>query len=145
MVEGVVEQSISGEGPTLVMVPKDEAYLDFSAAYYIPEDVYEVIWEVDVFSSCSAAMSFDLAEEAGIESDISVTFDPSESTFETTQDFGDFGIVQLRYNTAEGLISQVASQSPNGSDQRTVQYGDLSEADWNILRTAVDQFLASSE
>jgi hypothetical protein len=143
--DGVVEQSIAGEGLTLVMVPKNDSYLDFSAAYYEPEDVYEVIWEADAFSSCGASISFDLAEEAGVATDISVTFDPANSTFETTQDFGDFGIIQQRYSTSGGLISKVESQDSNGSIPRTVRYGNLKEADWNILRTAVDRFLENSQ
>jgi hypothetical protein len=145
MEAGVVEQSISGKGATLVMVPKDEAYLDFTAAYYEPEDVFEVIWEVDMFSSCGTSISFDLAEEAGVETGISITFDPANSTFETTQDFGDFGLIRLRYSTSEGFISKIESQDSNKSDQIAIRYGNLNKADWHILRTAVDRFLADSE
>lgn len=136
MEEGVVEQLISGEGRTLVLVPKEDAYLDYSAAYYEPEDVYELIYETDAFSACAASISFDFAD------DISVTFDPTNSTFETTQDFGR-GIIQHRYSTFEGLISEVEYEDSSGSAQRTVRYGNLNESDLNILRTAVDRFLAS--
>lgn len=143
MTEGVVEQSTSPEGFTLVMVPKDAAYLDFSAAYFEPEDTYELIWEVDAFSSCGASVSFDLAEEAGVESDIAVTFNSSTGAFETTQDFGEFGVVHLSYNTTDGLISRVETLSSNEANPRTIRYGNLQETDWIVLRTAVDRFLES--
>lgn len=141
MAEGVVEKSISSDGFTLVMVPKDEAYLDFSAAYFEPEDTYELIWEADALSSCGASINFDLAEEAGFESDITVTYDSTSETFETTQDFGEFGISNLRYTISDGLISEVETLGTTDTNPRTIRYGNLQEADWNILRTAVDRFL----
>jgi hypothetical protein len=125
------------------MVPKEDAYLDYSAAYFEPEDTYELIWEADAFSSCGASISFDLAEEAGVESDISVTYDFTTSTFKTKQDFGEFGISHLNYTTSQGLISQVETLGSSASDPRTIRYGNLQESDWKILRTAVDRFLAS--
>ncbi len=123
------------------MVPKDEAYLDFSAAYFEPEDTYEIIWEADALSSCGASINFDLAEEAGVESDIAVTYDSTSETFETTQDFGEFGISNLRYTISDGLISEVETLGTTDTNPRTIRYGNLQEADWNILRTAVDRFL----
>jgi hypothetical protein len=70
LAEGSVEKSESAKGFTLVLVPKTQAYKDFSAAYFQPDDTYELIWEVDAFSACGASMSYDLAEEAGQESDL---------------------------------------------------------------------------
>ena len=141
MAEGVVEQSTSLDGFTLVMVPKDEAYLDFSAAYFEPDDIYELIWEVDALSSCGAAISFALAEEGGVESDLQVSFNPSDSTFETLQDLGEYGTNRLRYNITEGLLSQIEVLDSTAVDIRTISYGNLQETDWNILRTAVDRYL----
>lgn len=143
MTEGVVEQSTSPEGITLVMVPRDAAYLDFSAAYSQPEDTYELIWEVDAFSSCGASASFDLAEQAGVESDIAVSFNSYTGAFETTQDFSEFGLVRLSYNTTDGLISRVETLGSNEPDPRIIRYGNLKDTDWIILRTAVDRFLES--
>lgn len=141
MAEGVVEQSTSLDGFTLVMVPKDEAYLDFSAAYFEPDDIYELIWEVDALSSCGAAISFALAEEGGVESDLQVTFNPSDSTFETLQDLGEYGTNRLKYNITDGLLSQIEVLDSTEVDVRTISYGNLQETDWNILRTAVDRYL----
>ena len=141
MAEGVVEQSESADGFTLVMVPKAEAYLDFSAAYFEPTDTYELIWEADAFSACGAAMSFALAAEAGAESDLQVSFDPSDSTFETIQDLGEYGTSRLKYKITDGLLSQIEVLDSPAVDIRTISYSNLREADWNILRTAVDRYL----
>ena len=141
MTEGVVEQSTSLDGFTLVMVPKDDAYLDFSAAYFEPADNYELIWETDAFSACGASMSFSLAAEAGVESDLRVTFDPADSTFETFQDLGEFGTSRLKYQVTDGMLSQIEILDSTVVDIRTIRYGNLSLDDWTILRTAVDRYL----
>lgn len=142
MAEGVVEQSTSLDGFTLVMVPKDEAYLDFSAAYFEPDDNYELIWETDAFSACGASISFSLAAEAGVESDLKVSFNTADSTFETFQDLGEFGTSRLKYNITNGLLSQIEVLDSTAVDIRTIRYGNLSLDDWSILRTAVDRYLA---
>jgi hypothetical protein len=141
MAEGVVEKSISPEGFTLVLVPKEQAYLDYSAAYFQPEDTFALIWEADALSSCGASINFDLAEEVGVESDIAVTYYSTNETFETTQDLGEFGISHLRYTISDGLISEVETLGSSETNPRTISYGNLQESDWNILRTAVDRFL----
>ena len=141
MTEGVVEQSTALNGFTLVMVPKDQAYKDFSAAYFEPADNYELIWEADALSACSASISFSLALEAGVESEIKVTFDASDSTFETFEDLGEFGTSRLRYNVDNGLLSRIEVLDEASIDARMIRYGNLQDADWNILRTAVDRYL----
>jgi len=144
MAEGVVEQSISSDGFTLVMVPKDEGYKDYSAAYFEPADTYELIWEADAFSACGASITFSLAAEAGVESDIEVAFNATDSTFETTQDLGEFGISRLKYQTTDGLLSQIEILDSSVADVRSIRYGNLSDEHWQILRTAVDRFLAEN-
>lgn len=139
---GVVEQSVDPEGFTLVMVPKAQAYKDFSAAYFQPEEIYELIWETDAFSACGASMSFALAIEGGAESDIKVSYNTAEGKFETTQDLGEYGVTRLSYTIAKNLFSGIQSLGNNTADARTIRYGHLTDADWNILRTAVDAFLA---
>ena len=141
MAEGVVEQSIASDGFTLVMVPKEEGYKDYSAAYFEPADIYELIWEADAFSACGASISFSLAAEAGVESDIEVAFNSKDSTFETTEDLGEFGINRLRYSVENGLLSEIEILDAAVSDVRSIRYGNLSDDDWKILRTAVDRYL----
>lgn len=142
MAEGVVEQSTSLDGFTLVMVPKDDAYLDFSAAYFEPDDNYELIWETDAFSACGASISFSLAAEAGVESDLKVSFIPADSSFETFQDLGEYGTSRLKYQVTDGLLSEIEILDSTVVDIRTIRYGNLSLDQWGILRTAVDRYLA---
>lgn len=141
MAEGVVEKSTAIDGFTLVMVPKDHAYKDFSAAYFEPADTFELIWETDAFSACSASMQFELAAEGGSQVDLAVEFDGATDTFETTQDLGEFGISHLSYAHSDGLISGVKTLDTGDADPRTITYG-VTEADRKILETAVDRYLA---
>lgn len=140
--QGSVEKSISNDGFTLVMVPKSEAYKDFSAAYFQPSDTYELIWEIDAFAACGASMSFDLAQEAGQETDIEVSFNPKSGTYDTYQDLGESGPLEISYEIDEGKISTVSILSSLKVEKRTVNYGGLTESELNILMTAADRFLA---
>ncbi len=142
MAEGVVEQSLGTEGFTLVMVPKDQAYQDFSAAYFEPADTYELIWETDALSACGAAIQFAMAQESGTEVDLAVSFDETDGSFATEQDLGEYGMSNLKYEVANGLLSAIEIQGSTSPDKRSIRYGNLQEADWNILRTAVDRYLA---
>ena len=142
MAEGVVEQSLDADGFTLVMVPKDQGYQDFSAAYFEPADTYELIWETDALSACGAAIQFAMAQESGTEVDLAVSFDETDGSFATEQDLGEYGMSNLKYEVTNGLLSAIEIQGSSSPDKRSIRYGDLQEADWNILRTAVDRYLA---
>lgn len=141
MAEGVVEKSTSGDGFTLVMVPKDQGYQDFSAAFFAAPDDYQLIYEVDAFSSCAAAMEFSLAEESGGAFDIDVEYDPNDASFVTTQDIGQNKINKLEYQTKDGLFVGIKTLGEGKADPRTISYG-YSEEDLQILITSVDRFLA---
>ena len=140
--KGTLEKSLNPDGFTLVMVPKADAYKDFGAAYFQPDNTYELIWETDAFSACGASMAYDLAAEAGHDSDLDVTFNAKLQRFETFQDLGEFGVSRLGYEIFEGKISSVQDLESEDSAKRTVSYGNLTEAEINILTTAVDRFLA---
>jgi len=140
--KGTLEKSVDPGGFTLVMVPKADAYKDFSAAYFQPDDTYELIWETDAFSACGASMTYDLAEEAGQDSDLEVIFNEELQQFETFQDLGEFGVSRLGYEILDGKISSVQDLETEDSAKRTVTYGNLTEAEINILTTAVERFLA---
>ncbi len=142
MAEGVVEQSEAADGFTLVMVPKDQAYQDFSAAYFEPADKFELIWETDALSACGAAIQFALAQDSGTDVDMSVSFDETDGTFSTEQDLGEFGVSKLKYEVAADLLTTIEIIDSATPDKRTIRYGNLQESDWNILRTAVDRYLA---
>ena len=144
MAEGVVEKSTAADGFTLVMVPKDQGYKDYSAAFLAGPDDYQLIYSVDAFSSCAAAMEFGLAEENGGVVDIEVEYDPNDASFVTTQslgEFGKYGISRLQYQTKDGLFVGVKTLGQSKADPRTISYG-YSEEDMQILITAVDRFLA---
>jgi hypothetical protein len=144
MAEGVVEKSTVVDGFTLVMVPKDQGYQDFSAAFFAQPDDYQLIYEVDAFSACSAAIAFSLAGESGGEVDMQVETDINSGTFVTTQDLGEFGISKLEYQTKDGLFVGVKTLGESNADPRSITYG-YSEQDLQILITAVDRFLTTEQ
>lgn len=142
LAEGVVEQAVGTSGFTLVMVPKNEGYKDFSAAYFEPADKYELIWEADAFSACSVDMQFELAAENGSSVDLQVTYNSTVQAFETTQDLGEFGISRRQYKVAGGVLVSVVDLADMQDGQRTISYG-VDEQDRRILETAVDRYLAN--
>lgn len=144
MAEGVVEKSTAADGFTLVMVPKEQGYQDFSAAFLAAPDDYQLIYEVDAFSSCSAAMEFGLAEEGGGAVEIEVEYDPNDGSFVTTQDLGQNKINKVEYQTKDGLFVGVKPLAPATADPRTISYG-YTEEDMQILITAVDRFVAAEQ
>jgi hypothetical protein len=144
MAEGVVENSTAADGFTLVMVPKDASYKDFSAAFFAQPDDYQLIYEVDAFSACSAAMQFSLAEEGEGVVDMEIEYDLNDGSFVTTQDLGEFGINKLEYQSKDGLFVGVKTLGESKADPRTISYG-YSEEDMQILITAVDRFLTTGQ
>lgn len=142
LAEGVVEESTGAEGFKLVMVPKAEAYKDYSAAYFAPPKTYELIWETDALSACGADIQFAMAEEGGGTVDLEVSFSTEDGTYTTTQDLGEQGIWTLNYEVTDGLFSTVTTLRNGDEDPRTIRYGNLNDADWAILKTAVDAFMA---
>lgn len=144
MAEGVVEKSTAPDGFTLVMVPKDRGYQDFSAAFLAQPDDYQLIYEVDAFSACSADMQFSLAEEGGGVVDMEIEYDLNDRSFVTTQDLGEFGINKLEYQTQDGLFVGVKTLDDSKTDPRSISYG-YSEQELQILITAVDRFLATEQ
>lgn len=139
--EGVVE---SGADYTLVAVNKDENYLDFSAAYFQKPDTYELIWELTSLTSCADWYEFSMAEEAGIEAAIDVTFNTADGTYTTTQDMGDLGIFSHQYTVVDGLITEALNLDAKNPVTTKVRYGNITEEDRNILITAVDRFQANN-
>jgi hypothetical protein len=137
--EGVVEKSVEPEGLVLVMIPKQEAIAGYSAAYFLPPNTYELIFETDVFSSCALANFFSLSEEAGQELDLEVTLDKQTNTFLVTQDLGEWGVTATGYEVNADLI--VAATNLNADTGKLlIEYGPVSDADRAIIQTSVDRF-----
>ncbi len=137
--EGVVE---TGDDFTLVMVNKADGYKDFSAAYFSPPSTYELIWELDGITACSDYYTISMAEEAGQEAAIDVTFDETDSSYTTFEDFGEFGTSNLKFQIKDGMLHSFESLDPENPRSSTIRYGKITEADRQILITAVDNYLA---
>ena len=139
LAEGVVEKSLEPEGLVLVMIPKQEAIAGYSAAYFLPPNTYELIFETDVFSSCALANLFSLSEEAGQEVELEITRDKQTNTFLVTQDLGEWGVTATSYEVKAELI--VAATNLNAETGRLlIEYGQVSDADRAIIQTSVDRF-----
>ena len=139
MAEGVVERSSDPTGYTLVMVPKDQAIDGYSAAYFLPPDTYELIWETDVFYSCELANSFWLASEAGAELEAEVSFDPDTGTYLVTQDFGEWGLSATSFEVVDGLLVSAVNLNSD-AEKYLIEYGDLEDVSLEIIRNAVQLF-----
>lgn len=139
MAEGVVERSSDPTGYTLVMVPKAQAIDGYSAAYFLPPDTYELIWETDVFYSCELANSFWLASEAGAELEAEVSFDPDTGTYLVTQDFGEWGLSATSFEVVDGLLVSAVNLNSD-AEKYLIEYGDLEEADLEIIINSVKLF-----
>ena len=138
---GVVESS---QDYTVVSVNKAEGYKDYSAAYLERPATYKLIWELTSITACADWFTFSMADEAGKEGEIDVTFDEKDSTFTTFEDFGEFGTSNFKYTVADGKLATSENLDPKNPIVTGIKYGNLTEADLNILKTAVDQFLAAN-
>ena len=140
MAEGVVERSSDPTGYTLVMVPKDQAIDGYSAAYFLPPDTFELIWETDVFYSCELANSFWLASEAGAELEAEVSFDPDTGTYLVTQDFGEWGLSATSFEVVDGLLVSAVNLNSD-AEKYLIEYGPLSEYHMGVLTISLERFL----
>lgn len=138
--EGVVE---TGNGFTVVMTTKSQNYKDFSAAYLEEPDNYGLLWELDSITSCTDWYTFSMADEAGQEAAIKVTFNPADSTFTTVEDFGDSGIYTYKYTVADGRLA-TCTNVDNPEKVTSIKYGALDAEGLKILTTAVDRYLAKN-
>ena len=137
--EGVVETS---DKYTVVSVNKEDGYLDFSAAYLEKPATYGLIWELDGITACADYYTMSMAEEAGQEAAIDVTFDETNSTYTTFEDFGDAGTSNYRFQIKDGMLSIAENLDPKNPVITTIRYGNITEADRSILKTAVDEYNA---
>jgi predicted DNA binding protein len=133
----------SGADFVMVMTNKNSGYKDFSAAYLEKPNTYGLIWESDGFAACSDWYTFSMAEEAGQEAAIEASFDEASATYTITSDLGEFGVNHYRYSIKDGHIATSENLDDPTRGLRTVQYGNLTEDQMAILKTAVDQYLAT--
>ena len=136
---GVVESS---EDFTVVSLNKDEAYKDYSAAYLEYPSTYGLIWELTAITTCADYYTFSMAEEAGQEADIDVTFDENDSTYTTFEDFGEFGTSNYKFTIVDGKFATAESLDPKNERLITLRYGSITADDRAVVETAVEEYLA---
>ena len=136
---GVVESS---EDFIVVALNKDDAYKDYSAAYLEYPSTFGLIWELDAITACADYYTFSMAEEAGQEAAIDVTFDENDSTFTTFEDFGEFGTSEYKFTIVDGKFATAESLDPKNERFITIRYGSITADDRAVVETAVEEFLA---
>jgi hypothetical protein len=142
--EGVVESSWGGTQKA-ILVPDSMAYQDFSAVFVDENGVPALIWETDSFAACNASNTYSLAEEAGQEVDLGLTFNETDGTFQTTLDQGpDQDPFVATYSVSNGLIVQQHIDADWGETTIEITYGMPSDDDILMLQLAVDTFLAEN-
>ena len=145
--EGVVESGWDGDlTQKAILVPDSEAYKDYSAVFVAENGVLALIWETDSFASCNASNAYSLAEEAGQEAAIDLTFNEADGTYQTTLDQGPDQEAPFvaTYTVSNGLIVQQHIDADWGEATIEITYGMPSDEDIAYLRTAVDAFLAEN-
>jgi len=145
--EGVVESGWDGDlTQKAILVPDSEAYKDYSAVFVGENGVLALIWETDSFASCNASNTYLLAEEAGQEAEIDLTFNDVDGTYQTTLDQGPDQEAPFvaTYTVSNGLIVQQHIDADWGETTIEITYGMPSDEDLSYLRTAVDAFLAEN-
>ncbi|MFY7819386.1 MAG: hypothetical protein ACOVP3_00885 [Rhodoluna sp.] len=136
---GVVESS---EDFIVVALNKDEAYKDYSAAYLEYPSTYGLIWELDAITACADYYTFSMAEEAGQEADIDVTFDENDATFTTFEDFGEYGTSNYKFTIVDGKFSTAENLDTENERFITIRYGSITADDRAVVETAVEEYLA---
>lgn len=137
--EGATEIATDGSG-RLILVPKEDAYQDFSAVSVGESGVGELIWSTEVFYACNASIGFSYSDESNSDYGL-IEFDETDGSYTVTVGEGKDAFV-ADYTVSDGLIRTGSSTSDGETTVLTIEYGMPSEADIAILRAAVDSFLA---
>lgn len=138
---GVTEIATDGSG-RLVLVPKEDAYQDFSAVSVGESGVGELVWSTEVFYACNASIGFSYSDESNSDYGL-IEFDASDGSYTVTVGEGKDAFV-ADYTVSDGLIRTGSSTNGDETTVLTIEYGMPSAADIQILRDAVDEFLAEN-
>lgn len=139
--DGVTEIATGGSG-RLILIPKKDAYQDFSAVSVGESGVGELIWSTEVFYACNASIGFSYSDESNSDYGL-IEFDASDGSYTVTVGEGKDAFI-ADYTVSDGLIRTGSSTSDGENTVLTIEYGMPSAADIQILRDAVDAFLAES-
>jgi hypothetical protein len=137
--EGVTEIAADGSG-RLILVPREDAYQDFSAVSVGESGIGELIWSTEVFYTCYASIGFSNSDESNSDYAL-IEFDASDGSYTVTEGDGKDAFV-AEYTVSEGLIRTGSSTNGGETNVLAIKYGMPSEADIAILRAAADAFLA---
>jgi hypothetical protein len=137
--EGVTEIAADGSG-RLILVPKEDAYQDFSAVSVGASGVGDLIWSTEVFYACNASIGFSYSDESNSEYGL-IEFDEADGSYTVTVGEGKDAFA-ADYTVLDGLIRTGSSTSDGKTTTLSVNYGMPAEADIKILRAAADAFLA---
>jgi hypothetical protein len=140
--EGVTETAEDGSG-RLILVPKEDAYQDFSAVSVSESGVADLIWSTEVFYACNASIGFSYSDESNSEYGL-IGFDSSDGSYTVTIGDGEDTFI-ARYGVSDGLIRTGSSTSGGETTTLAIDYGMPSDSDIAILRDAVDAFLADED
>ncbi len=135
MTDGVLEHTVDYSYQA-VMVPKDQAVDDYSAAWVEEPDTYSLIYETDFFFACADANMFSLYEEAGMESTLRVT--KTADGFETGDQENPRQNI-MKYVVQEGLIRSASNQDLEQPIVIEIEYGPDLQKSQEIIRRALEQ------
>lgn len=137
--EGVTEIATDGSG-RLILVPKEDAYQDFSAVSVGASGVGELIWSTEEFYACNASIGFSYSDESNSDYGL-IEFDETDGSYTVTVGEGK-DVFIAEYSVSDGLIRTGSFTNGGETTVLTVEYGMPAEQDIEVLRAAVDAFLA---
>ena len=139
--EGVVETTVDGSAFS-ILLPKSDAYKDFTAVAVSADDGRSLIWSTEDFAVCNASVGFAMAEDSGGDYDLNVVFDVSDGSYSTTYDTGQDYVIEARYVVDDGVFSRVDLGPSDNVTEMTITYGMPTDEHIAELHAAVDEFLA---
>lgn len=145
---GVVETN-AVTGDKLIMIPKTDAYKDYSAVWVAADGTSEIIFEIDAFSTCGDALTFWMLEEygeqpSGYEAELSTVED--STTARVTRDMDGQKYTTMYTAKAGRFVTADVPQwdAPDTAQQWNLVYG-VPASDLALLKNAVDAFLKKNQ
>ena len=136
----MVEFSESNPKLRVIVIPKEDAYREFSGAFTDEAGKPEVMYEADLFS-CMPSNFISMNEEFGDSenpAEYQIT-QLTESSYQWFQDYGDGFDLTVEYFVEDDFFTKVKTNS----QFVVIDYGPVSDADMQLLKTAVDAEYAS--
>lgn len=141
---GVIEQSSDGL-IKLIMVPKDQGYLGYSAVYIeqfgdqTSDKFVELLYDASYFSSCTDFFDMELAREAGAELDFfEIKENLANAIYQVTREF-EGELYTMSYEVIGGVIAS-SERVIQGSIKLNITYG-TTEVEIALLTEAVEGYL----